>query len=316
DSFDTVLQAPLLQRINQRLAGARVPEINRADFYGTCARQHELDHIFSRADAADADHGNFHRFGRLPHHAQRDRLYGRAGEAGGNVRDSWLAGLGVDRHGDEGIYQRDSVRACVLGGAGYVGNAGYVGRKLHDQGARGDFLHCADHFEQHFGVTAEADASAFGVGARDIQLVGGNTFALVEDAYYVFILLLRVPENIAEENDVADFAEQWKFFFQERWRADVLQAYGVQHSGGGFEQTRMRITGHGLAREALGDEAAKAVQGDYILEFHTVAEASAGRHHGILQRNAGDIDAHIEPGLRGRTHACVPVIALLFREAG
>ena len=50
---NAVLQAPLLQGIDQRFTGAWVPEIHRADLDGGCAGQQEFNHIFSGADAAD-----------------------------------------------------------------------------------------------------------------------------------------------------------------------------------------------------------------------------------------------------------------------
>ena len=55
ESFDAVFQAPFFQRIDQRLAGAGIPEVHRPDFDRARAGQHELDHIFGGADAADAD---------------------------------------------------------------------------------------------------------------------------------------------------------------------------------------------------------------------------------------------------------------------
>src|SRR5208283_842266 len=128
-----VLQAPLLQGINQRLAGAGVPEVDSADLDGACAGEHELNHIFGGADTADADYRDLDRLCRLPYHTQRDWPDGRARESGGDVRDSRLARFGVDCHRDEGVDKRDSVRARVLGSTRYIGDAGYIGRELDDQ---------------------------------------------------------------------------------------------------------------------------------------------------------------------------------------
>ena len=55
-------------------------------------------------------------------------------------------------------------------------------------------------------------------------------------------------------------AQQRKLLFQKGACADVLQADGVQHSGRSLKQTRRRIAGHGLARKALGHEAAQPAQ--------------------------------------------------------
>ena len=58
--------------------------------------------------------------------------------------------------------------------------------------------------------------------------------------------------------------------------ADVLQADGVQHAGGGLDDARGGVAGHGLQRDALGDEAADPLQLDDLFKFDAVAKGAAG----------------------------------------
>src|SRR6185437_9079347 len=76
-------------------------------------------------------------------------------------------------------------------------------------------------------------------------------------------------------------------------RADVLQADGIEHAGGGLAQPRARIARHGDAREALGDDAAQAAEIDDVLELGAVAERAACGQHGVFQTHTGDVNAQV-----------------------
>src|ERR1019366_4776883 len=91
--FNAVLQAPLLQGIDQRFTSAWVPEIHRADLDGGCAGQHELNHIFRGTDTADSNDWYLHRFRSFPHHARGNRLDGGSRQSSGDVGDARLARL-------------------------------------------------------------------------------------------------------------------------------------------------------------------------------------------------------------------------------
>ncbi len=165
-----------------------------------------------------------------------------------------------------------------------------LGDSFTINGRVASFFDGADHVEQHARIAAERDASALGVGARDVELVGGDSFSFVECADHVLVLLLRVAEDVAEENDVFDLLQQRELFLEEGSHSNVLQADGVQHAGCSFKQPRRRIARHGLARESLDYEATDARERDDVLELDSVAEGAAGGDDRILQLDSRDRD--------------------------
>ena len=55
------------------------------------------------------------------------------------------------------------------------------------------------------------------------------------------------------------------------WRADVLQADGIEHSGGGFKQARRRVPSHRLLGEAFDYKSAEAVEVHDVFELDAVS---------------------------------------------
>src|SRR5580692_393776 len=121
-----------------------------------------------------------------------------------------------------------------------------------------------------------------GVGARYIQFVGSNAFSVVENLDGSFVAFARVAEHVCEYNDVLNLPETRQLFFEERRGTDILQADGVEHSGGGFPQAWRRIADHRLARQAFDDEAAELVEMNDVFKLHSVAEGPAGRNDRVL----------------------------------
>src|ERR1700690_1817150 len=150
-----------------------------------------------------------------------------------------------------------------------------------------------DYFIERPGIAAELDAAVRGVGAGNIQLVSGNALAFVQDFQSMFVVFTGVAENIGDDHDVFDGAEFGKLVVHEGAGADVLQADGVQHSGGGFIQARRRVADQGLARKAFDHESAQPLQVDDVFKFHAVAEGAAGGEDRVLQRDSGETDAEI-----------------------
>ena len=91
--------------------------------------------------------------------------------------------------------------------------------------------------------------------------------------------------------------ERGKLFLDESLDPDVLQSDGIDHATRGFDQPRRLVAGHGLERQALGDEAADAVDGDNVFKFDSIAEGSTGSNDRVAQQHAGEANAHI--GLHG-----------------
>src|SRR5438552_17915629 len=228
------------------------------------------------------------------HHAQREGLDGRPAQPGGDVGNARPASLSVDRHGDESVDQRDGVSAGVFRGAGHARDAGDVGRELDDHRPGPGGILGGDHnFFQRHRIAAEYDAAMLGVGAGDIQLVGGDAFAFIEDADAALVFLAAVSEDIADHHHILFLAQLRQLLFYESAGADVLQSDGVKHAGGSLEDARRRIAGHGLRRESFGDKAAQLFQSDDVLEFNAVAEGAAGSEYRILEANAAELDSQI-----------------------
>ena len=86
-----------------------------------------------------------------------------------------------------------------------------------------------------------------------------------------------------------------QLLIEERSRADVLQADGIQHAGGSLPQARRRIADHRLHEERpLTTKPPSLIEVDYVFELDSVAEGAAGRDDGILEVNAGEGHAEIQ----------------------
>src|SRR5262249_2131271 len=104
------------------------------------------------------------------------------------------------------------------------------------------------------------------IRAVDIQFILCNALDLVGDYDGVFVVRACIGEDIGEYDNVLFLAQRRKLFVKKGPRADVLQTDGIQHSGGGFEQSRRRITSHRFLGETLNDESAKLVEVDDVFE--------------------------------------------------
>ena len=227
-------------------------------------------------------------------HAQRDRLDGWTGESGGDVGNARLARVGIDGHRDESVDQRDRVGARLLRDVGHLRDAAHVRRKLDDQGASSNSLRSSHHLIKGARIAAELQAAVGSVRAGNVQFVGGNALAIIENLDSSFIILARIAEDVRENYDVLDLPKPGQFLLEKRRCPNVLQADGIEHTGGSFPQPWRRIADHRFSREALDDEASELVEVNHILELDAVAEGTAGRNNWILQENSSDAHAQIQ----------------------
>ena len=218
----------------------------------------------------------------------------RAGEPGGYVGDAGLAGVGVDGHGHESVDQRDRVSARFLRDVGHLRDAGHVGRQLDDQRPAGGALRGGNDLVEGARIAAELQPALGGVGAGNVEFVGGDAFAVVENLDGSLVVVAGVAEDIGENHDVLDLLESGQLFREKRGCADVLQADGVKHAGRGLPEARRRIARHGLAGQTFDHESTQLIEVNYIFEFDSVAEGSAGRNDGVLEWNARDGHTQIE----------------------
>jgi hypothetical protein len=148
-----------------------------------------------------------------------------------------------------------------------------------------------DDFIEGPGIAAELQASLRRVGAGDVEFVGGDAFAVIENLDGAFVVFASVAEYVGNDDGVFYLAEFGQLLFQKSRGTDVLQADGVEHSGGSFPEAWRRVADHGLAREAFDDESAELVEMDYVFELDAVAEGSAGGDDGVLELDSGEGDA-------------------------
>ena len=188
---------------------------------------------------------------------------------------------------------------------GHLRDAGDVGGKLHDQRTAGGALRRGHHLVERSRVAAELQSALGCVGAGDIQFVGGDAFAVVENLDRSFVVLAGVAEDVGQHNDVFQLPELRQLLCQERGRADVLEADGVEHAGSGLPQTRRRIANHRFAGETFDHESAQLVEVNDILKLDAVAEGAAGGDDGVLELDASKAHAKIQRRLAvlgGRGH--------------
>src|SRR5256885_390127 len=70
------------------------------------------------------------------------------------------------------------------------------------------------------------------VRTRDVQLVGRNAFAFVQNFQGTLVVRPGVTEDVCKDNDIFLLPQRGEFLVEKRARADVLQSDGIQHSGG------------------------------------------------------------------------------------
>src|ERR1051326_4917308 len=100
------------------------------------------------------------------------------------------------------------------------------------------------YFFKHVGIAAKADSALLRIRTRDVELVGGDAFAFVQDANYCFVLLARVAEDIRDHHPVLLACKNRQLVAKEGFCSDVLQTDGVQHSRSSLKHSGWRIAGH------------------------------------------------------------------------
>ena len=131
------------------------------------------------------------------------------------------------------------------------------------------------------------------IGAGDIEFVGGDAVGLVEALDDGDVVADRVAEDIDDDVAAGIAREGRKFFGDELFDADVLQADGVEHAGGGLNDARRGMTGHRLERDALGHEAADPFERNNLFKLDAVAEGAAGGDDRVGQFKTGQRHFHV-----------------------
>ena len=120
------------QIFDDGLAGIRLHKVRRAHADGSGARQHQLDDVLRRGDAAHAHDGDGHGLVDLIHHPHRQREHPGAGHTAGGVGQQRTAAFQVDAHARQGVDEAHAVGPRVLAGPGDGGNISRRGGQLHE----------------------------------------------------------------------------------------------------------------------------------------------------------------------------------------
>ena len=178
-----------------------------------------------------------------------------------------------------------------------IGRADYALRRPH-------------HFVEQVRIAAELNAALRRVRAGHVDFVRRNALALIEDLNRLLVIGASVAEDVGEHDHILLLAQRRKFFGEERWRSDILQPDGIQHSRSGLIEARRRISGHWFFGETFDDQSAEPVEMHDVFEFDAIAECAGSGDDRILQLDAGEADAQVR--IADRRHWSPPGAA----EAG
>ena len=168
-----------------------------------------------------------------------------------------------------------------------------MGESLTISGRFATFFDLVHQVFERAGVGAEGHAAGMHVGAGDVELVGGDAFGVVEALDDRVVVADGVAEDVDDDFAGGIAAERRQLFLDEVVDADVLQADGVQHAGGGLDDARRGMAGHGFERDALGDEGADPLERDDLFKFDAVTEGAAGGDDRVGEFEAGQLHFHV-----------------------
>src|SRR5262245_56367679 len=222
-----------LDAIDELPPDERIDEVGCAHLNRGGAGNHELEHVGRARNAAHADDRNVHRPPALVNHAHGNRPDRRAAEATDDVREFWPASLDVDGHREEGVHQRDGVRAGIFCGLGNRGDVGDVRGQLGDYRQARDLLDGGDHVECAVQAASERDATLLDVRAGDVQLERVDAFGVRQNACQLDVFVESAPADV-DDIGRAQAAQLGQLLVDVALHADPLQPDRVEHAGWRF----------------------------------------------------------------------------------
>src|SRR3569833_730964 len=271
---------------------ARRPERCGAHLDAARAGQHKFSGVFAGGDAAHTDDRDLRDARFLMHPAQCDWLDGGAGESAVTGADARQAGAGVDGEGDEGVDERDGVGATAFGRYGERLDRGDVRRELYDYRPPRLRLDARDKIRERAFIDAEREATVFGVGAGDVQLIGREALGVIENANDFQVVFGRIAEDVRDDGG-KEVAKCGELLFDKRAGSDVLESDRIDHAGARFPAAGRGVAGDRRAGKDLDHNAAEGVEIDLLLEFHTVAESARSGQHRVTECDAEDGALHL-----------------------
>src|SRR3990172_2990073 len=123
------------------------------------------------------------------------------------------------------------------------------------------------------------------VGGGDVDLDAADAGDAVQAAGQLGVVGDAVGGDVDDDGD-APGGPDGGDVAQDRRQADVLEADGVDHAGGGLGDARLDVAAAGPEGDSLADDGAEALDIEHLLVFEAVGEGAGGRHDGVGQGQA------------------------------
>ncbi len=107
-------------------------------------------------------------------------------------------------------------------------------------------LGARDQLVENAGIGAKDHSSVLGIGARGVQLVGGDAGSVVERFDHRNIVPYLVTKDVGDAGGAGVRPQGGKLFLDEGLDANVLQSDGIDHAAWSLDQPRCLIARHGL----------------------------------------------------------------------
>ena len=136
------------------------------------------------------------------------------------------------------------------------------------------------------GVAAEVLAAGMDIGAGDVHLQNAHVLAGVQLGAVVGVLRQGEAAHVGNQRSLEEPGHIGDLLGDDGVDAGVLEAHGVEHTGGGLGDTGLGIAQPGFTGGALEGEAAQDIQVISFGVFPTVAEGAGGGDDGVFQFHA------------------------------
>ena len=253
---------------------AGIPEVRRPDLDRRRARREELEHVGEVRDPADPDERRARkRLRDLVDHAHGERPDRGPGEPARPEREARARGLGIDRHADERVDEREHVGAGVAGGARGLDEVGRVRRELHDERAAASPRGPAPTSEAVAGGELPKSIpprSTFGQEMLSSIAASPSASSSARDDRDV--VLLEVAPDVRDHRG-AELAQARQLLLEEDASTPTFcSPIAFSMPDGRLADARRRVARVRLEREALRADAAELREVDEVRELEAVAE--------------------------------------------
>ena len=154
-------------------------------------------------------------------------------------------------------------------------------------------LHRPGDLRRRLRAGAEAHAAAVDIGAADVHLQPAHLVTLVQLLAGNYIVLHGKAADIGHHLFVENLFQLGQFFLNHLVHARVLQAHGVDETGGAVGNAGGGVAEAGLPCGALEGEGAQDIDVVQLREFIAVAEGAAGGDHWVIQRDTAEGHAQV-----------------------